>query len=671
MIDFPANADEPFEFQAGGGLDTETPVRQLPPGGVLGSDCYEPKVGGGYARLGGIERHDGRPSPSSVDVIVVGVDGLTGTFAAGQTVLGSPSGAQGTVAWAADGLLALVGVTGSFTTGDTLTVGGAYRGVARSDPNVMPEQTNAMMAAAADWQRAFITQVPGLAGTPVRGCAVLYGVLYAWRDSSVSAQKVYKATTAGWVEVPLLQRVAFTNGTTEPAEGAVITKGGVTATVRRVVAQAGDWTMGNKSSGWLIISGASGTFTAGAITGGGVLDLAGAQAQITLAPGGRWELKPYNFFGGLTMRLYGADGVNDLIEFDGEVLVPIPVAGMDRKPKHLELHQQQLWAAFFTSVQHSGIQDPYKWTILSGAAELGMGDEVTGLKSVAGSATEAALLVASKDKSAAIYGDPTGYRIDTLSTEVGAAPYTLQEIGKVVALDAAGVRDFTPTQAFGNFRSQTLTDHLRRKVTNLTARASVLSKATGRYRLFLSDWRMLTGAPGKRWSWMFSALPWGVNVACEGEIDGLSRVFIGCDDGYVREMDVGRSLDGEAMSYWLKLPYSVLKQPGWRKQGAHITAEVAGASYGTLKATVEVDYGNPDRLESQVERADIPPPASLWDIGGWDLGVWDGQAGQTTQFRLRWAGENVSVTFFGESANELPHEINSVAIWHRRRRRNR
>ena len=126
---------------------------------------------------------------------------------------------------------------------------------------------------------------------------------------------------------------------------------------------------------------------------------------------------------------------------------------------------------------------------------------------------------------------------------------------------------------------QTLTDHLRRKVNNLSARASVLSKATGRYRLFLADGRMLSGVPGKRWSWMFCSIPFGVNVACEGEIDGQSSVFIGCDDGYVRRMDVGRSFDGAAIEYWIKHPYSVLNAPGWKKKGAHITAEIEGASF--------------------------------------------------------------------------------------------
>ena len=175
--------------------------------------------------------------------------------------------------------------------------------------------------------------MPGLDGTPVRGCAVLYGTLYAWRDFDVATQKVYKATAAGWVEVPLLKRVAFTAGTTAYTEGSTLSRGGVTATVRRVVVQSGDWSGGSPASGWLIISDVSGgSFTAGVAGGGGVCTLSGAEAQITLTAGGRWELKPYNFFGGLTMRLYGADGVNDLIEFDGTVLVPIPVAGMTKKP---------------------------------------------------------------------------------------------------------------------------------------------------------------------------------------------------------------------------------------------------------------------------------------------------------------------------------------------------
>lgn len=659
--DFPASADTPFPIAFAGGLDTETPVLSQQPGGAIGGENYEPKVGGGYARVGGVERYDGRPRPSDASIVVLGAQAPFASMASGDVVSGMPSGASGTVVYATSALVAVIMIAGTFLSGDTLTVGGAYKGVAVAEPSVMAQETNLMLAGAEDRLRLAIGKVPGLDGTPVRGIGVLYGVLYAFRDHDALTQKVFKATAAGWVEVPLLQRIAFTAGSAEYAEGSTLSKGGVTATVRRVLAQEGDWSPGSPAKGWLIISGASGAFSAGAAVGGGACTLSGPQEQITLTAGGRWVLKPYNFSGGLTMRLYGADGVNDLIEFDGTVLAPIPV-GMPVKPTTLELHKQHLFAAFSTSVQRSGIQDPYQWTVITGAAELGMGDTVTELVSVAGSEDQAAMLVLSADKSAVIYGDSATFEISPLSSEVGAKPFTAQVVGKCVALDDAGVRDYSPTQAFGNFKALTITEHVRRKATNLTARASVVSKETGRYRLFLSDGSFLSGAPGKRWSWMFCRYPFGVNVACEGELDGKSRVFIGCDDGYVRECDIGRSHDGEAISHWIKLPYSVLGKGGWKKKVPRAELEISSLSAGEISYYMEADYGGPNTLDLATVSVATPPPATNWDIGQWDRGVWDGQAGQTVHLRARGTGQNFSLTFFGESRVELPHDLHSANI---------
>lgn len=669
-MDIPAHTDRPFAVALSGGLDLETPVVRRAPGWLVASENYEPKLGGGYARLGGCERYDGRPSPSAASITVIGAQSAFEAMTAGDVLTGSPSGATGTVVWADSTMAALIRVTGTFASGDTLAVSGVTKGIAVADASFTALQQNDMLAAAEDFLRDEIGPVPGLDGTPVRGVCVLYDVLYAWRDHDALTQKVFKATPTGWQEVPLLQRIAFTNGTAEYAEGSTISKGGVTATVERVVVQAGDpddWP-GTPTSGWLIISGASGTFTAGVAGGGGVVTLSGAQEQITLTAGGRWELRTYNFFGGLSKRIYGADGVNDLIEFDGEILAPIPVS-MPSKPVTLELHKQQLFAAFGTSIQKSAIQNPHLWTVITGSAELAMGDTVTGLISVAGSETEAAMLVTARNSSAAIYGDAVEYRIATLSKEVGAHPYTMQEIGKVIALDTAGMRDFTPSQAFGNFTSATITDHIKKLATNLSARASVVSKETGRYRLFLSDGRMLTGASDKRWAWTFSRLPWGVNVACEGEIDGTTRVFIGCDDGYVREMDRGRSMDGESLSYWLKTTPTNLGKPGWRKQLANPTLEAATNSAGSLKVHIEPDYGDHERLETMVATSGLPTPPTNWDVDNWDSGFWDGQSGQTLRLRTRAAGETFSITVFNESRTELPHELSSMDLPHRMLRR--
>lgn len=664
-MDLQLAPEPPFPFLLSGGLDTETPVLQRAPGWLMGVENYEPKPEGGYARVGNAERYDGSAAPSSIQPMTLGADGTFAiTIEAGDAIVATPSGATGTAVYATSTVLAVAAVTGEFEDGDTITADGAPAGSIVLDPLVPSLEANLIKAAAEDWRRASIGAVPGVG--PVRGLGVLYGVVYAWRDVDAFTQKVYKATAGGWVEVPMLRRVAFTAGTTAYFEGDTLTKGGVSATVRRVVVQDGDpdqWSVGTPASGYLILSNITGgSFTAGVAGGDGVCTLSGPDEAITLTAGGRWVLKPHNFFGGLTKRLYGADGVNDLIEFDGEILVPIPVP-MPVKPTTLELHKAHLWAAFGTSIQRSGVQDPYIWTVLTGSAELANGDPVSELVSIAGSETEAAMLVLGRDKSSVIYGDSADFRIATLSNEVGVRPYTAQILGAVIGLDAEGMRHFPPTQAFGNFRHETITDHIRRRVVDLTPRASIVSRRLGRYRLFMADGSVLVGAPGqKRWSWTFCRYPFVVNVAAEGESEEVSRNFVGCDDGFVRELDKGRSHDGEEVEAWMKTVFSPLGLPGFRKKVSRAEVEVESESAGSIQYSMEADYGDSALIGARSVAADMPPPALRWDIDAWDVGVWDGASGQTLRMRSRLACENVSITVYSRSTSELPHQLHSINL---------
>ncbi len=658
MMDFRGDQDQVFGINLGAGLDTESTRSTVSPGSVISSLNYEPRLGGGYQRAGGWLRYDGRPRPSDADVVILSSLSDFGAMTIGATVSATPSGATGTLVYASGKQAAVVRVTGDFDGGDMLRQGGTNKGLVANDVSATFAEINAAYAGAEDFLRAEIQPVPGVG--PVRGLGMLGGVLYAFRDFDVSTQRIYKATGSGWVNVPLLHRVAFTNGTTEYFDGGTLTQGGVTATIRRVIAQTGDWTTGNKATGFLVISGATGNFAAGAAIGSGACTLSGPQQPITLAAGGRWVLSPYAFTGA-AMRLYGADGKNDLIEFDGEVLAQIPV-GMPVKPSTLELHKGHVWAAFGNSVQRSGIFDPYQWTVISGSAELAIGDTVTEIVSVSGSEKEAALLILSKDKSSVVYGDSSDYRIGTLSTETGAMPYTAQVFGGVVALDAAGVRDFSPTNAFGNFVSSTLTSHLSRLVANLSPTASVVSRNASRYRVFLSDGSWLCGIPGKRWSWTICTSPYPVNVTCEGEQGGISRLFLGCMDGYVREMDAGRSFDGQEIEFLLKTNHSALGAVGFAKSVRMTDVDSYSQSAASISYQMEVDFGGDDSIDTETVSKSVAPSSSLFDSGKWDIAIFDGKAGQALKIRTPGRGEYFSFSFFGSSKSELPHEIFSLNV---------
>jgi len=83
-------------IRLGGGLDQVTPTLSLPPGFARKAANFEASITGGYTRIVGYERYDGRPSPSSA-IYVILICSLTGTVAVGNTIIGQSSAATGKV----------------------------------------------------------------------------------------------------------------------------------------------------------------------------------------------------------------------------------------------------------------------------------------------------------------------------------------------------------------------------------------------------------------------------------------------------------------------------------------------------------------------------------------------------------------------------------------------
>ena len=75
-----------------GGWDDETPPLFISPGVCREVQNYECSLNGGYSRVMGYERHDGRTAPSSANYAIVNVT-ITGAFATDDTITGVTSGA--------------------------------------------------------------------------------------------------------------------------------------------------------------------------------------------------------------------------------------------------------------------------------------------------------------------------------------------------------------------------------------------------------------------------------------------------------------------------------------------------------------------------------------------------------------------------------------------------
>lgn len=653
------------------GLDLISPPGYAKPGTCRFALNYEAEFGGGYRSLEGYERYDGRPAPSDAQYFVFEADaGFAPSVAVGDVVTGATSSAGGTVIWISDDRkkLAVSKKTGAsqFTT-ENLFEGVTLVGViTETSPVIDGFLDNQLSELAADLYRADIFAPSGTG--PVRGVAMLNGVVYCWRDVAGALVTYKRDAVLGWQPVPLFSEISFTAGSTAYTDGSTLSQGGASATVKRVVVESGSWS-GGTAAGRLIIQPTAGAFVAGAAAGSGVCTLSGPATQITMFGGGRVETCVYNFTGNsATRRLYGCDGVNREWEFDGTVLVPINTGMSGVRAKSVIGHKNHLFFAYGFSLQHSGIGDPYKWTPLFGAGELTTGDEITNLRSVAGNESSAALMALCKDSAWVLYGDSSAdWQFRRVSEEAGAQRYSAVEVGGIMARDRDGFRIYAPTDTFGNFNYESASLEVDPLVRNATVKAAVLVKNKNRFRVFFADGLFLSATPiGRKWAWM--PCDYGVVVECAvgGEIDGEYRVFFGASNGFVYEADRGRSFDGQPIQSIMRLSSVNQGSNVELKQYRHVEIQSAAESAYELALAAEYSDSNPD--EAVVETSLLQSykkqygAGLFFDFESWDRAYWDVAQVNNLRFSIKGIGRSIQLLFQSESDNQKPHTLKVATL---------
>ena len=189
-----------------GGLDQVTPTLSLPPGVARRAANFEASITGGYTRIAGYERFDGRPSPSAALYLIL-VCNVTGAITVGETVTGSSTGATGKVIAREGNDVVLTRVSGEFIAGESLNDGTGFQGTITTvqGPAADGLIDATYKALAADDYRADIQAVPGSGN--VLGVAIYNGVVYAWRNNVGGTEaKMYRSSGTGWqlVTTPVL-----------------------------------------------------------------------------------------------------------------------------------------------------------------------------------------------------------------------------------------------------------------------------------------------------------------------------------------------------------------------------------------------------------------------------------------------------------------------------------
>lgn len=673
-----------------GGLDLITPSMSLQRGALRGGVNFEVSVAGGYNRIAGYERFDGRASPSDATWIVVQVTAFANVPAVGDTITQAGSGATGTVAAVSNlpGLFYLVVTRTSGTFNDTgaiTTPGPTPIGTATAlTVSTTAQQQAQYDNAAADVYRALIGPVPG--SGPILGVvAATFAAtdfVYAFRNNAGgTAVDLYKASPTGWVQIPFFNVVDFTlGGAGAPADGETLIQGGVSATIKRAMTRSG-WSWAGAAAGTFVVTNPTGgSFAAGAATtsGGSTLTLSGAETAIVLQPNGRFQFDKGNFAGqDTTQRVYGCDGINKAFEFDGETLAPISTGAPNDAPSNIQIHMGHLFVGLASSILHSGPGTPFLWLPVDGGGEIATGAVVTALKTLPGAQSAAALGVWQLDGTKILYGtSDADWKLVNLNTSSGAYRYGVQNLFDTFTFDDLGIINLQATLNFGNFASSTLTANILPFILQERTRvsASTINRTKGQYRVFFRDgyglW--LTMANQRYLGGIPVLFPNPVAVVDDyTTTEGDEVSYFGSNDGlgYVYQLEKGSSFDGEAIDAFITLAWDFFKSPRVEKRYRRASVEVQGDSWVEINFGYQLGYGTPKINQPMSVNYETDfSLAPVWDQFVWDQFVWDGQTLTPTTCDLTGTAENIQVTLTTSTDYIKPFAVNSLTYQYSMRR---
>ena len=677
-----------------GGLDLVTPAMLVRPGFAIAAQNYEVEARG-YRRVTGYERKDGRPAPSDAEYYVLSFDAGSAEIAEDDTVTGVDSSATGIAV--VDGIvtsgtyggndaagdLILYNISGTFQNNENLQVSAQTRAVSDGTAQRNAADTDALnttwLASVTTKRRAAIEKPAGSGA--IRGVATYLGDSYCWRDNpGATAVVMFKATTSGWSTQTFGEYIKFDAGATEFLEGETLTgAGGATATIERVIINVGAWD--NSGVGYMVLSGVAGgpyvnnealTSASGAATADGI------NVAITLPAGGSYNSVEHNFYAQeITTRLYVANGVGPAFEWDGTVMAPIFTqlsSGLE-KPKHIAVHRQHLFLAYTGgSIQNSSTGLPLTFDATTGAAEVGFGQDITGLKSH----TRDSLIVTARNKIGYLIGsDSTDFELKSISEDSGAIAGTLQIVGQPIFMDDQGLRDMVAAQTFGDWQIGTITRLVEpllktKRAAGVDPVGAIRVRAKDQYRLFFDDGTGLLIYFGRKSPEIMTfKLLFTPAVFASGEdSNGNEILLVGASDGFVYQLDKGTSFDSSTIEAFLRTSFLNQNRPNVEKRYHQVRLEgQAGNTDSALLMVADFAYGNANQPPANETAFTFFGGGGFWDEATWDEFIWDSQIEGQAFAPLDGIGENVSVIVASDSAVETPHTLSVLTINYTMRRK--
>jgi len=476
--------------------------------------------------------------------------------------------------------------------------------------------------------------------------------------------------------------LSFDGGEVEILVGDTITgaTSGKTATVKIVTIASGAWA-DDDAAGYLSIISNTGTWTNSeeiyvlgakrALVNGSsepsaktLANANGTQYAQTLQPAGTYDFVNFNFQGtdGLE-KMYGANNVDNAFEFDGTTFVKIYTGMSTDTPKYVEAYKNHLFLTFPKgSLQNSSLQFPTFFSTTAGAAEIVVGDEITGLSVE----SKDAMGVFGRNNIYILYGTSSAdWNLTTFYHGSGAVDGTVQKMHTTIFLDDRGITSIGATLNYGDFKqsviSQKVDPLVQKYKDNVVTSLRIRDK--NQYRLYFDDKTgiTMTFINAKNEGILPFTLSDQIVCSCSAEdSNGDEVLYGGFDDGYVRKIDSGTSFDGATVASFVRLAYFHYGTPQLKKRFREILLELTADTSTTLNIYPDFNYG--DTTVPTSSTYDIVVTDDEWnvdDVQSDSLGV---AVVDKARARIRGQGENMGILIKNSSIYDKPVTLQGAVV---------
>lgn len=327
----------------------------------------------------------------------------------------------------------------------------------------------------------------------------------------------------------------------------------------------------------------------------------------------RYQFVVTNFYGRDEYEaVYGVCGASPAFAFDGFRLIRIRTqlpATLDL-PRHITRHGDMLVLGFFPGASvFSQPGNPFEMRGEQGASAIEFGDRMVNMLPFAGDA----LGVICQSSTFVLRGlVPESFAKLPVSTKRGGIEYTAADMGRVVLCDGLGIFGADSPESFGaaerNYLSTKvhplLTPRLQAKANTdiafLRPIAALPVRAKNQMRLYFWDGWVLTMTltePAQFTTQRYfepapdihtSPTPWAVRALVSYiESSGRERLFCsfygGIKEGYLFEMDAGRSFDGAPVPAYIVANSTIVGAASQDKRFDRVF--VYGAGFGAARVT--------------------------------------------------------------------------------------